>query len=326
MLLLFLMDPLERVKPEKDTSFAFMLGAQRRGHQVCYLPQGGISLREDRVSFDVVPVTARRDPAAPFVRGAPRRLDAEEVGAVLVRTDPPFDERYLMDTWLLERVAARVPVINEPAGLRAVNEKLWVTRFCELTPPTLVTRRRELFDEFLARHRDLVAKPTGGFGGAGVFRVRAGDSNAAVIFETLTRHGATELIAQPFLPEADLGDKRILLLDGEPLGAVLRVHAPGDHRNNFLAGGTAHAAELDERDLAIIATLRPHLRALGLHFVGLDVIGPYLIEVNVTSPTCLQEMNRLGGGLQLEDRVIAYVEELVARAAGARRVQREALR
>jgi glutathione synthase len=311
MKLLFLMNPLEQVKPEKDTSFAFMLGAQRRGHSVYYLPQGGISLRDEQVLFDVVPVEARCKPEEPpFRRHAPVRLGLELVDAVFIRTDPPFDERYLIDTWLLDRAAGRCPMINEPGGLRSANEKLWATRFAGLVPPTLVSARRDLFDAFLEEHGEIVAKPTNAFGGAGVFRLRRGDSNTGVIWETLTRFGRAELVAQRFLPEAEHGDKRILLLDGEPLGAVLRVHSPADHRNNFFAGGSAQTTEVTREDRAIIEALRPELRRLGLHFVGIDVIGGKLIEVNVTSPTCLQEINALRGE-HLEELVIEYVEQLV---------------
>lgn len=314
MNLLFIMDPLESVDVCKDTSFAFMTGAVRRGHTVFYVPAGGISLDRGRVVFDCLPVVPRPDlqETRGFERGQWTRMSDEQVGAVFIRSDPPFDDRYLMDTWLLDRLPRtprNIPVINSPHGIRTVNEKLWATQFVDLVPPTVVTGKRDLFADFLAEHGQIVAKPTHGHGGMGVFFIKRGDSNATVIFEMLTDHGRKEAILQPFVKEAEVGDKRILLLEGEPLGAVLRVHSGSDHRNNFFAGGKPQATQITARDRQIIDTLRPHLKALGLPFVGIDVIGDFLIEVNVTSPTCLQEMNRLYGQ-QLEDRVIEHVEGL----------------
>jgi len=310
MKFLFLIDPLETVVPEKDTSYAFMVGACQRGHEVAYLAPGGISIRGSEVLFEAEPVVPTPGQAAPFSRSVPRRSSAAEVDAVFIRLDPPFDQRYLQSTWLLDHAAGQVVMINSTAGLREVNEKLWSARLTELCPPTLITSRRELYEEFLAVHGEIIAKPTDGYGGQGVFRVASGDPNAAVIFETLTDQGRRELIAQQYLPRAVEGDKRILLLDSEPLGAVLRLHGEADHRNNFFAGGTAHPAEITPADERIVAALAPRLRRLGLHFVGIDVIGERLIEVNVTSPTCLQEINRLYDR-RLEDQVVAYVERLV---------------
>ena len=307
---LFLMDPLETVDVHKDTSFAFMLGAQRRKHRIFYVPSGGVSLCEGQVSFEAEPVMPRKDATTPFDRGRPQRLDDRDADVVFIRTDPPFDERYLMNTWLLDHLCDGAVVINSPHGLRTVNEKLWATRFTDLVPPTLVTSRLDLFKSFLTEHEKVIAKPTDGHGGVGVFYVECGDTNSQVIFEMLTHHGKKEIIIQPYLPEAQAGDKRIVLLDGEPLGAVIRVHPTGEHRNNFFAGGKPHPAEIVPHDQKIIDTLKPHLRSLGLHFVGIDVIGPYLIEVNVTSPTCVQEINHLNH-TRIEDRVIAYAEALV---------------
>jgi glutathione synthase len=309
---LFVMDPLETVDVRKDTSFIFMVGAVRRGHSVFYVPSGGSSITLDRgrVLFDCLPVVPRTGGGEAFDRGQWTRLADDRVDAVFIRSDPPFDELYLIDTWLLSCLPPRIPVINSPHGLRTVNEKLWATRFTDLVPPTLVTSRADLFRDFLARHGQIVAKPAQGHGGMGVFFIRGGDSNAAVIFEMLTDHGRRAAILQPFVKEAAAGDKRILLLDGQPLGAVLRVHSDEDHRNNFFAGGKPAPAQITARDEQIIATLRPHLAQLGLQFVGIDVIGDKLIEVNVTSPTGLQEMNRLYD-VRLEERVIEHVEELV---------------
>lgn len=310
MKMTFLMDPLGSVKPAKDTTYRFMLGAARRGHDVYFVPSAGVSLADGEVVFDAVSVTPREDPEHPFIEHGPIALTGSQVDAVFIRTDPPFDAIYLMHTWLLDHLPPHVFVMNDPAAVRTVNEKVWALQFTTLVPPSLVAAEIARIERFLDAHRSIVVKPTDGYGGEGVFIVRAGDKNARVIFETLTEKGRVPVIAQLFIPESEVGDKRILLLDGEPLGAVLRVHSEADHRNNFFAGGTACPVELDARDRVIIDTLRPHLLALGLHFVGIDVIGKYLIEVNVTSPTCLQEMNQLYG-LQLEDRVIEFVERQV---------------
>lgn len=323
---LFVMDPLETVDVCKDTSYIFMAGAVRRGHRVHYVPAGGISLDRGRVVFDALPVVPTLKQERPFDRGTWTRLSSDTaqrgtepdraVHAVFIRSDPPFDARYLMDTWLLDRLPTHVPVINSPSGIRTVNEKLWATQFTDIIPPTCVTAGESLYRDFLNEHGKIVAKPTDGHGGQGVFIVERGESNAGVIFETLTAHGSREVILQPYVEEAARGDKRILLLDGEPLGAVLRLHAEGEHRNNLFVGGKPMPSHITGRDEQIIRTLRPHLRALGLHFVGIDVIGDYLIEVNVTSPTCLQEINRLTGQ-SLEARVVEYVERLVSLPTGA---------
>ncbi len=310
MKFVFLMDPLEAVKFEKDTSLMLMLGAKRRGHSLYFLPQGGIFLKEGQVYFKVTPVVPQSFKKKPFVLDSPLVLFELEVDAVFVRTDPPFDEQYLLDTWLLDRLPARVAVINHPGGIRTVNEKLWAIQFTSLVPPTLVTRQREKILGFLKKYTEVIVKPTDSFGGSSIFYIKKGDKNTHVILETLTRQFKRYIIAQKYIPAAKKGDKRILLLNGEPLGVLLRVHAPDDHRNNFFAGGHPEKAVITARDKKIISVLKPHLQKLGLYFVGIDIIGDYLIEVNVTSPTCLQEMNRLYNQ-RLEEKVIEFAERLV---------------
>lgn len=310
------MDPLETVNPKKDTTYRFMVGAARRGHEVVYVPKDGISLDGGDVRFDgqrVVPQAP--ESGALFDHLGEIRLTGDEVDAVFIRTDPPFDATYLMHTWLLDHLPERVFVMNDPTGVRTVNEKIWALQFQDLVPDTVVTPRIERLACFLEKHVRIVVKPTDGFGGEGVFLVGQNDSNAGVIFETLTDHGRRAVIAQSYVPAAEIGDKRILLLDGEPLGALLRVHAEDDHRNNFFAGGSAQATDMTARDRVIIKRLAPRLRELGLHFVGIDIIGEFLIEVNVTSPTCLQEINGLYD-LQLEDRITSFVEAKVAERRG----------
>lgn len=309
MKFIFLMDPLETVNYEKDTTLALMLGAKERGHDVYYLPVGGINLKNGLVYFNAVKVTPRRVKSHPFITGPRSILPADKVDAVFVRTDPPFDQEYLMHTWLLDRLPSRVAVINSPRGIRTVNEKIWASQFTDLVPRTLISRDKNELWSFAIKENDIIAKPTDGHGGKGVFRIKPGDSNASVILETLSERFTREIILQKYVTSAARGDKRILLLNGEPLGAVLRVHAKGDHRNNFFSGGKASPAGISRRDKVVIETLRPHLLDLGLYFVGIDMLGDYLTEVNVTSPTCLQEINRFTGQ-KLEHKVIAFAESL----------------
>lgn len=307
---IFLMDPLHTVIMEKDTSFILMLGGHRRGHKVYFLPDGGITRLNGQLHFHVTEVTPQRVAEKPFIEHKSVVLKETDIHAVFVRSDPPFDEQYLLNTWLLDLLPARIPVINRPSGIRAVNEKIWVTQFTELVPPTIVSRNSEDLLDFLAEEKNIVAKPTGGHGGQSVFHVQSGGTNANVILETLTRNWQKEIILQKFVPESKDGDKRILLLNGDPLGAILRMHAEDDHRNNFFAGGKPLRAEINTRDREIIAALKPRLQALGLYLVGIDVIGEYLIEVNVTSPTCLQEMNAFDG-THGEDKILDFVENLI---------------
>jgi glutathione synthase len=307
MKFVFLMDPLETVHPDKDTTFALMLGADARGHEVYYLPKGGITRSGGKNFFHVTAVKPQRVAEQMFVRLGEELLAESDVDVCFIRTDPPFNDDYLFHTWLLDFSADRIVMINEPSGIRSVNEKLWATQFTELVPATMVTRQKSQMRSFLSDQKDIIVKPTDGFGGQGVMRVRIGDSNANVIFELLSLGYSREIILQEYVREAEHGDKRILLLDGAPLGAVLRLHSDEDHRNNFFSGGRAQPAEISPGDWRVISALKPHLQRLGLHFVGIDIMGTYLIEVNVTSPTCLQEMNHFSG-LTLQDNVIRFAE------------------
>ena len=304
---LFLMDPLSTVNIKKDTSFAFMEAAHQRGHEVYYVPKGGIALDRGNVLFTATPTQPQRVAEQPYIIGAPVRLTDADVDAVFIRPDPPFDDEYLMNTWLLDQATRRTLVINHPGGVRTVNEKLWATQFTDLIPRTLITRAKADYLDFLAREGDVIVKPTNGHGDKSVFRVRRGDLNANVVFETLSNMGQEEVVVQEYLPAAAEGDKRILLLNGDYLGAVLRVHGEDDHRNNFFAGGHPEEAVITPREREIIAALAPHLRKLGLWFVGIDIIGDKLVEVNVTSPTGIQEASAFAGE-RLADRVIDFVE------------------
>ena len=307
---IFLMDPLENIIVEKDTSYILMLGAHRRGHNVFYLTDGGIVLKENKAFFHVLSVIPQQNTKQPFIIKNSVVLSQDQVHAVFVRSDPPFDAAYLLNTQLLERLPKKIPVINSPEGLRTAHEKIWATQFAQIIPKTFLGVRKKDLLGFIEEEKDVIAKPTNGFGGSGIFHIKKGDDNTNVILETMTNRWKTEVILQKYLPAAKKGDKRILLLNGEPLGAVLRVHAKDDHRNNFFAGGKPHPASITENDKKIIQVLKPHLLRLGLYFVGIDIIGNFLIEVNVTSPTCLQEMNRLYGK-KLEEEVIRFAEKLI---------------
>jgi len=246
----------------------------------------------------------------PFIKKEPTTIDQNDVHVIFIRTDPPFNEQYLHNTWLLDLLPSIIPVINTPGGIRAANEKIWAMQFTSVIPNTLIGRQKDDLKQFLIVEKDVIAKPTDSFGGQSIFHIKSGDPNSNVILESLTHNWQRDIIVQKYIQEAQKGDKRILILDGEPLGAVLRLHAEGDHRNNFHSGGKPLSIDINNRDKEIIEQLKPALKKLGLYFVGIDVIGDYLIEVNVTSPTCLQEMNRLYH-CHLEDRVIEFSEKLV---------------
>jgi len=309
------MDPLETVSFDTDTTFMLMLESHNKGHEVYYLRKDGISLIDGKLYFHVIKVLPQYVAHEPFIEEHALRLSQDEVNAVFIRPDPPFDERYLMNTWLLEHLPKHIPVVNSPSGIRTVNEKVWAAQFTGLVPPTIVSANKHDLLEFVAKHNNVIAKPTGGFGGRSVFHIEARSAaglphtNTNVILETLSKHYDEAIILQKYIPESKSGDKRILLLNGEFLGAVLRLHGEGEHRNNIYAGGKAVETQLNDRDRKIIATLKPHLQELGLYLTGIDILGDYLIEVNVTSPTCLQEMNRLYN-VRLEEKVIQFVEAL----------------
>ncbi|MCA9407594.1 MAG: glutathione synthase [Candidatus Omnitrophica bacterium] len=306
----FLMDPLNTVVMEKDTSFIFMLEASRRNHKIYYLADGGILAKNGKIGFHVTEVIPQKDSQNPFIEKQNLYLPETEVDIIFIRNDPPFDQQYLFNTWILERLNKKIPIINNPNGIRTVNEKLWATQFTSIIPHTLVGRQIEDLFTFLKEEKEIIAKPTDSFGGQSVFKIDHHDSNAGVIFETLTHNGTRDIILQQYVKAASKGDKRVLLLDGQPLGALLRVHKSGEHRNNFFSGGKPQSCELTANDLKIIEILKPKLKKLGLYFVGIDIIGDKLIEVNVTSPTCLQEMNTLYNAA-LEKDVIDFAENLI---------------
>jgi len=306
----FLMDPLETVNPKKDTTYLLMLGAQSHGHTIYYLPKGGISLIDGKVVLSADEIIPQRDDKNPFQITRSMKLTEDKIDVVFIRTDPPFDQDYLLHTWMLDHLPDTIPVINRPQGVRTLNEKIWAARYTDIVPKTYIGRKENLMKEFMNSHDRIIAKPTDGYGGQGVFLLTPDEGNTQVILETLSDNFTKDIILQEYLPGSDQGDKRILLWDGKPLGAVLRVHKEGDHRNNFFSGGKPVAAGITDRDRTIIDRIAPDLKKLGLTFVGIDIIDEMLVEINVTSPTCLQEMNRLYSQ-NLEEQVISSVESLI---------------
>ena len=313
MKFIFLMDPIESMDYKKDTTYVFIKEAILRGHEAYFCPKGGVSLIEGFVCFDVQLLAISNDayegqPLLKLLK--PKFLKENEVDAVFVRFDPPFDEDYLMITWLLDQLPKDVFVMNSPDGIRTVNEKVWASKFDDIIPRTCITNNKEVFSRFLDQEKKIILKPTNGYGGQAVFKVDIKDSNRNVIFETVSKNGSKQIMLQSYIEAARVGDKRVLLLDSEPIGSVLRVHGADDHRNNFFSGGKPQKVDLTQKDLQIIQVLARELKSLGLYFVGIDIIGDYLIEVNVTSPTCVQEINRLNN-TKLESQVIEFVEEQV---------------
>jgi glutathione synthase len=311
----FLMDPLERVLVHHDTTFALMLATQARGHRVLCFEQHQLFYAQGRPAVQARHVEVQPVPGAHFRVLATTTLGLEELDVVWLRKDPPVDMAFLHATQLVEASAGRAPLfVNSPAGLRGASEHLWALRFPDLSPPTLVSADVAELRGFIdAAPEGAVLKPVEGHGGEGVVLLRPGDRNTASLLELYTRRGTEWAMLQRYLPEARVGDKRILVLDGEPLGAVLRVPRDDDHRGNLAAGGKPERSPLTARDWTLCERLAPHLRAEGLCFVGLDVIGDWLTEVNVTSPTGLVEIAQLDG-TPLAERVVASVE----RAARAR--------
>lgn len=289
------MDPLEKINFAGDSTFALMLEAQRRGHRLWHYTPDRLSLGAGRLSAPAREISVFDDSARYYELGEERVLDLAGVDVVLLRQDPPFDLAYITSTHFLEKIQSRTLVVNDPAAVRNAPEKLFVMEFADLMPPTLLTRDRAAIEAFRAEHGDIVMKPLYGHGGAGVFKVAPVDPNFGSLFDLFSTTFREPWVAQRFLPAVSQGDKRILLVDGEPLGAVNRIPAENDIRSNMVRGGAAASTALTEREREICARLGPALRARGLLFVGIDVIDGNLTEINVTSPTGLRALARLGG-------------------------------
>ncbi|WP_313253998.1 glutathione synthase [Stenotrophomonas acidaminiphila] len=287
------MDPIAQIKIAKDTTFAMLLEAQRRGHRLHYVRPGGLALEGGAAVAETAPLQVLDDPAGWFTLGSYTRTAFGPGQIVLMRKDPPFDGEFLYDTQVLSVAqAAGACVVNDPQGLRDYNEKLAALLFPQCCPPTLVSRSAAALKAFALEHGQVVLKPLDGMGGRSIFRSGTGDPNLNVILETLTDGGRRLALAQRFIPDISAGDKRILLIDGEPVDYCLARIPQGDEfRGNLAAGGRGEGRPLSERDRWIAAQVGPEMKRRGMRFVGLDVIGDYLTEVNVTSPTCARELD-----------------------------------
>ncbi|HYI72897.1 MAG TPA: glutathione synthase [Skermanella sp.] len=293
------MDPIESINIDADSTFMMALEGQRRGHALFhYLPQH-LSFRNGRLYARVRPLEVRREYGNHFSFGSEQTIDLATMDLVLMRQDPPFDMAYITATHLLEHIQASTLVVNDPVHVRNAPEKLFVTHFPDLMPPTLITSDKAEVLSFRAEYKDIIVKPLFGNGGAGVFHLKPDDENLGSLLEMFTQLYREPVIIQKYLPEIRQGDKRIILIDGEPGGAVSRIPVSGEARANFHAGGGAQKTTLTSRERDICAAIGPTLREKGLVFVGIDVIGDYLTEINVTSPTGIQEINKLDG-VQLE--------------------------
>ncbi|NII11991.1 glutathione synthase [Oleiagrimonas sp. C23AA] len=288
-----LMDPISAIKIAKDSTFAMLLEAQRRGHAIYYMRQGDLALRDGRAMARLTPLSVKEDANDWYALGQAQWRPLAEVDVVLARKDPPVDAQFIYDTMVLEQAEREgTHVVNKPQALRDCNEKLFALAFPQCCAPTLVSRDREELRAFVAEHDEVVLKPLDGMGGRGIFRTRRGDPNLNSMLETLLIDGERFAVAQKFIAQISAGDKRILVVDGEPVPyALARIPQGDEFRGNLAAGGRGEGVPLSERDRWIVAQVAPELKRRGLLFVGLDVIGDYLTEINVTSPTCIRELD-----------------------------------
>jgi glutathione synthase len=311
------MDPIDQIKPAKDTTLAMLLEAQARGYALEYMTQGDLWVLEGRLGARMRPLTVRDDPERWFELGEARAVDpAESLDVILMRKDPPFDMEYIYTTFLLERAEEHgVLVVNRPAALRDVSEKAYTMWFPEFTPPTMIARNRADMRRFVARYGDAVVKPLDGMGGRSIFVLKAGDPNAGVILETITAHDGRFAMIQQYVPEiVHSGDRRLLVVDGEPYPHVLaRIPAEGEARGNLAAGARGERGDLTAREREICARVGPVLRDKGILFAGLDVIGDKLTEINVTSPTGVRELDRFYG-----ENICARLFDAIERRLGGR--------
>jgi glutathione synthase len=289
------MDPIAGINSQTDTTFLMALNAQERGHALWVYGPEQLALEDGRLTARARPLTVRPVPGDHQTQGPEEILDLAEVDVVLMRQDPPFDMHYITATHLLEHVHPRTLVVNDPVEVRNAPEKLFVTKFKGVQPPTLVSRDIDAIADFRSRYPDMILKPLYGGGGSGVARLKPDDSNLEAMLELHFALNREPVICQAFLPAVSKGDKRILLVEGEPVGAINRVPGEGQVRSNLRVGGRAEAVELTPRDKELCAIIGPELRARGLIFVGIDVIGDYLTEINVTSPTGAQQLKRFTG-------------------------------
>jgi len=308
--MLFVMDPVESINIKKDTTFVIMLEAQKRGHQVSYCELKGLFIQDGRGHAESTKVKLKR--ADDYYKNGNRSvgpLDGFDV--IWMRKDPPFNMDYIYSTYILSLVdESSTHVINNPSGIRESNEKIYSLHFRDFIPPTVVTKDIAMLNNFLDETGgEMVVKPLDGFGGEGIFYVKDNDFNKGPILESITNFGTTFVMAQQFIKDVSKGDKRIIMLNGEPIGAVLRVAAKGEFRSNFHSGGHPELTSLTQRDLDICSAVKPRLLEDRLSFVGIDVVGGFLTEVNTTSPTCVQEINHFSN-VVLEEMIVDFAESL----------------
>jgi glutathione synthase len=302
------MDPIQSINYLKDTSLSILLAAQRQGYKLFYIEQGDLFLENGLPFAEVCPLRVFDDPDCWYELDSRSAVPLDEIDVVLMRKDPPFDSEYIYSTYILEAAEKRgTLVVNKPQSLRDCNEKVFATEFPQCTPPLLVSRSLKRLKGFLQEHQDVVFKPLDGMGGTSIFRVKADDQNLNVILETLTQYGSQTIMAQKYLADISDGDKRVLIVDGEVIPYCLaRIPSASDFRGNLAAGGRGEVRTLSDRDQWIAKQIAPTLLKRGLLFVGLDIIGDYLTEINVTSPTCVQEIDR-AQNTAIGDKLIAAI-------------------
>ena len=302
------MDPIQSINYLKDTSLCILMAAQRQGYKLFYIEQGDLFLENGLPFAEVCPLRVFDDPDCWYELDNRSAVPLDEIDVVLMRKDPPFDSEYIYSTYILEAAEKRgTLVVNKPQSLRDCNEKVFATEFPQCTPPLLVSRSLKRLKGFLQEHQDVVFKPLDGMGGTSIFRVKADDQNLNVILETLTQHESQTIMAQKYLADISDGDKRVLIVDGEVIPYCLaRIPSASDFRGNLAAGGRGEVRPLSDRDQWIAKQIAPTLVERGLLFVGLDIIGDYLTEINVTSPTCVQEIDR-AQNTAIGDKLIAAI-------------------
>ncbi len=308
------MDPIEQINVNKDSSLALLLEAQARGYQLYYMEMQDLYLQNGRAHATMKQLQVQQDPENWHQFGAQLDIPLSELDVILMRKDPPFDTEFIYATYMLERAEAEgTLIVNNPRSLRDANEKLFTAWFSEFTPETLVSRSAAKLRQFYITHQDIILKPLDGMGGASVFRITPGDMNLSVIIETLTQHGSRYAMAQKFVPEISKGDKRILVVDGEPIPYCLaRIPAAGETRGNLAAGACGEARPLSASDWRIAAAVGPVLKEKGLYLVGLDIIGDKLTEINVTSPTCIREIEA-AFDINISAKLMDSIERALAR-------------
>ena len=307
------MDPIASINYKKDSSLAMLLAASQRGWELFYMEQDDLYQKEGSAMGSVQPLKVKANPEDWFSLGKRSEMPLADLNVILMRKDPPFDMEFIYSTYLLEQAEmAGTLVVNKPQSIRDCNEKIFATMFPQCTPPVMVARSPRLLKEFAQEHGDVVLKPLDGMGGSSIFRTHPEDLNLNVIIETLTDHGQRQAMIQRYIPDITAGDKRILMINGEPVPYCLaRIPTKGELRGNLAAGGTAEGRPLSDRDRWIAEQIGPTLREKGLLFVGLDVIGDYLTEINVTSPTCIRELDNQFG-LNIADQLMDAIEKKLA--------------